>query len=181
MDISLKQKQVIDFIVNDAAFKLKKGMTRKPADKCDLFIDTSLFKLKMLSFIFWIDNDGIEAHVYDYKPDDNTLNYFINLSKEDRSVIEKRILNKIKGIEVSLTDETEWVDAVWPQDWGKPARFWPNPIYQDEGTPDDKLWDLGTIAGYVADGYRKWIMEMNGKISCQMYCQVKKKVEPVVK
>lgn len=93
--------QVIDFIVNDAAFKLQKGMTRKPADKCDLFIDTSLFKLKMLSFIFWIDNDGIEAYAYDYRPDDDTLNYFINLSNEDRSAIEQRILNKIKGIEVS--------------------------------------------------------------------------------
>ena len=75
-----------------------------------------------------------------------------------------------------IDSEAEWIDAVWPQDWGKPARFWPNPIYQDEGTPDHKLWDLGTIAGYVSDGCRKWIIEMDGKISCQMYCQVKKRV-----
>lgn len=98
MDISLKQKQVIDFIVNDAAFKLQKGMTKNPTHKCNLFIDTGLFEFNMLSFIFWIDNNGIEAYVYDYKPDDDTLNYFINLSSEDRSAIEQRILNKIKGI-----------------------------------------------------------------------------------
>jgi hypothetical protein len=82
---------------------------------------------------------------------------------------------------VTAEVDAEWVDAVWPQDWGKPARFWPNPICQDEGTPDYKLWDLGTVAGYVADGYRKWIIEMDGKISCQMCCQVKKNAESVIK
>ncbi len=80
---------------------------------------------------------------------------------------------KVTG-EFTEESEVEWVDAVWPQDWEKPARFWPNPISQNEGTPDHKLWDIGTVAGYVADGYRKWIIEMDGKISCQMYCQVKK-------
>lgn len=78
---------------------------------------------------------------------------------------------------MKFKDDIDWVDAVWPQDWGRPARFWPNPIYEDERIPDQSLWDVGTLVGYSPDGYRPWIMSFEGKISCQMYCQVKKKEE----
>lgn len=93
--------QAIDFIVNDVAFKVNQEMALNSTDDLDLFMDKSHFKLKILSFIIFKTANPAETCTCDYKPDDETLNYFISLSNEERSGIEQRILNKIKGIEVS--------------------------------------------------------------------------------
>lgn len=98
MDISLKQKQVIDFIVNDVAFKVNQEMALNSTDDLDLFMDKSHFKLKILSFIIFKTANPAETCICDYRPDDETLNYFINLSNEDRSAIEQRVLDKIREI-----------------------------------------------------------------------------------
>lgn len=96
--------KVIDFIVNDAAFKLSKGMVITPEDNFDVFIDTTVLKFRILSFIIFKTRNITEDYAYDYKPGDDTISYFIKLSLTDYkeiSAIEQRIINKIKGIEVS--------------------------------------------------------------------------------
>lgn len=93
--------EIVNFIVSDVAFKLSQGMVIKPEDNIDLFIDTSQFKFKILCFIIYKDANEIQAYAYDYKPDDDTINYFIKLSLTNRkeiSAIEQKILDKIKEI-----------------------------------------------------------------------------------
>ena len=92
--------QIIDFIVRDAAFKLSQGMVIKPEEfysrNINLFIDETCFKWKILSFIICKAANGIEAYVYDYKLDEDTLNYFKSLSIVERSAISQRVLDEIK-------------------------------------------------------------------------------------
>jgi len=90
--------QVVDFIVNDVAFKVNQEMALNSTDDLDLFMDKSHFKLKILSFIIFKTENPAETCICDYKPDDNTLNYFINLSHAERTVIEQRVLDKIRAI-----------------------------------------------------------------------------------
>lgn len=92
--------QIIDFIVRDAAFKLSQGMVIKPEEfynrDIGLFIDEIPFKWKILSFIICKTANGIEGYAYDYKLDEDTLNYFKSLSTTERSAISQRVLDEIK-------------------------------------------------------------------------------------